>query len=546
MIEYGTSARRRLLAGVNKLADAVVVTLGPKGRNVCMQKAFGPPTITKDGVSVAKEIELPDPGENLGARLIREAASKTSDDAGDGTTTSTLLARYLVVEGSKHIDADFSPVRYNYGQQKAVSLLLDELEAQSFPIKSQQDIEDVAKVSANHDEEIAKIIADAVAKVGRDGVVNIEEGKGMKTVVETTDGMKLDRGWINPSFCFDEQKQESVLTNAYVLVTDQTLTTVRPLLPVLEALVKDDASLLIFAADFTGDTVPTFYKNLPGIKTQLIKAPAFGQAQHEILGDIAALTGATFFTSSAGMGLDSLELAHLGSVASVRVTAKDTTLVEGGGDQEDVDKRIGQIKAQIDATGSEYDRDKLRDRMSKLLGGVCVIRVGAQSELAMKELKARMEDALSSTKASIEGGIVVGGGLALLRAAQNVAGYVGTLDTDNPALQPHEGPVGDDERAGFMAVLRACAEPLRQIGENAGLQGDLLVERVRAMGMYVGFDARDMTEKDLLISGIVDPAKVVTSALQNAVSVAGAILTTEAMIYKQPSEAVSSSAPPVR
>jgi len=529
-IKYGQDIRQRMLSGVNQLADAVVVTLGPKGRNVCLEKSFGSPFITKDGVSVAKEIELADPWENIGCRLIREAASKTSDDAGDGTTTSTLLARYMVVQGMKQIEANFSPVQFKRGMDKAVKLLVENVAAMSISVKTQADIESVATISANGDRAIAKVIADAVAKVGKDGVVNIEEGKGMTTVVETTDGMKLDRGWLNPSFCLDGERQESVLDNAYVLVTDHVLVSARPILSILEAIVKEHGALFIVAADIQGDAIPTFYGNLKQLKSQLIKAPGYGSSQHEILQDIAILTGASFVTKTTGMDLESVKLSDLGRARSIRVTAKDTTLIDGGGDQALVDARVTQIKTEIGNSGSEYDQDKLRDRLSKLLGGVCVIKVGAVSELAMKETKSRMEDALYATKASIAEGIVPGGGLAYLRASQAVRSAV----EDHPdSFSDAELPQGVDEGAGFEMVLLACEEPLRQIVQNAGLVGDLYVEKVREIeDDAVGFDAADMTMKNLLDAGIVDPAKVVRCALTNAASVAGTLLTTEAGIAK--------------
>jgi chaperonin GroEL len=547
-IKYGIDARQRMLAGINKLADAVVVTLGPKGRNVCLEKAFGSPFITKDGVSVAKEIELEDPWENMGCRLIREAASKTSEDAGDGTTTSTLLARYLVVQGMKRVESNFSPVRFKRGMDKALALLVENIMAMSLPVKSQHDIESVAAISANGDRAIAKVIADAVAKVGKDGVVNIEEGKSMETVVEATDGMKLDRGWVNASFCVDASESATglavVLKDPFVLVTDHVISSARPILPILEALVKQEGSLLLIAPDFQGDSIATFYHNLAQLKSQLIKAPGFGASQNEILQDIAVLTGATFISKSTGMNLESTTIEHLGRVRQVRVTAKDTVLIDGSGDQEAVDARVTQIKAEIERSGSEYDRDKLRERMSKLLGGVCVIKVGAVSELAMKETKSRMEDALFATKASIDEGIVPGGGLAYLRAAQAVASDVANQfgaarDFDAPLLAAEELPRDIDEQAGFDLVLKACDEPLRQIVENAGLVGDLYVEKVKDFSDdFVGFDASDMTMKNLLEAGVVDPAKVVRSALTNAVSVAGIILTTEAVIHHpKPQEA---------
>lgn len=529
-IKFGVDARAAILQGINKLADAVVVTMGPKGRNVCMEKAFGPPTITKDGVSVAKEIELSDPMENLGSRLIREAASKTSDDAGDGTTTSTLLARYLVVNGSRHVEANFSPIRYKRGMDKAAFLVTEAVRANSFAVKTQDDIKSVAHISSNGDAAMASTIAEAIAKVGRDGVVNIEEGKGMSTELETTDGMQLDRGWINQSFCFDEGLQESVLANAYVLVTDHILTSARPILGILEALVKENASLIIFASDFQGDVVPTFYRNLNAFKSQLIRAPGFGANQQDLLGDIAALTSATFVTKTAGMHLDAITMEDLGRVNSVRVTAKDTTLVVDGEDVSlAVAERIAGIKAEIARSGSEYDKDKLSVRMSKLQGGVCVIRVGAASELAMKEMKARMEDALYATKASIDEGIVPGGGLALIRAAQMVRAAISDPESE---LTPQELPQDTDEETGFELVLKACSEPLRQIASNAGHVGEVIVAEVLKEDEYVGFDASDSTIKDLMAARIVDPTKVVCSALVNAVSVAGTILTTEAVIYK--------------
>jgi chaperonin GroEL len=532
MIKYGVEARQGMLRGINKLADAVVVTLGPKGRNVCLEKAFGSPFITKDGVSVAKEIELEDPFENIGCRLIREAASKTSEDAGDGTTTSTLLARFMVVQGVKQIAADFSPVAYKRGMDKAAALLVDAIVSGSIPVKTQQDIESVATISANGDRVIAKVIADAVAKVGRDGVVNIEEGKGMETRVEATDGMKLDRGWVNSSFCFDEARQESVMRDAYVLVTDHVVSSVRPFLAILEELVKNpESSLVVLAPDFQGDAIATFHHNLKQLKAQLIRGPGYGATQHDLLEDIAVLTGALFVSKTMGMELDSVTLEHLGRIGSVRVTAKDTLLIDGAGDQVNVDARVAQIKTAIERSGSEYDRDKLRERMSKLLGGVCVIRVGAVSELAMKETKSRMEDALYATKASIDEGIVPGGGLAYLRAAQAVRSGLQSNDEDG-LFEAHELPQGVDEEAGFAMVLQACNEPLRQIAQNAGLVGDLYVAKVLESDEHVGFDASDMTMKNLLEAGVVDPTKVVRSALTNAVSVAGTLLTTEAIIHK--------------
>lgn len=538
-IKFGLDARQRMLVGINKLADAVVVTLGPKGRNVAIEKSFGSPLITKDGVSVAKEVELSDPYENIGCRLIREAASKTSEDAGDGTTTSTLLARFITVEGMKRIEANFSPVRFKRGMDKAVRLLVESIISMSIPVKSQQDIERVALISSNGDSVIAKVIAESVAKVGKDGVVKIEEGRGMDTVVETTDGMKLDRGWINPSFCLEPEAQESVLTDPYVLVTDHVVASARPILAILEALVKEKRSLLIVAPDFQGDSVATFYHNLPQLKAQLIKAPGFGASQGDVLQDIAILTGATFVSKTVGRDLESTVIEDLGTVREARITAKDTLLVDGGGNQEAIDARVAQVKAEVERSGSEYDREKLLERASKLLGGICVIKVGAVSELAMKETKARMEDALSATRAAIEEGIVPGGGLAYLRAAQDVAQALkdGGIP-DVYELKPYEIPSDVDEEAGFALVLKACEEPLRQIAANAGLVGELYVAKVQDHDdVHVGFDAAEMTMRNLLEVGVVDPTKVVRSALVNAVSVSGTILTTEAIINSSVKEA---------
>lgn len=531
-VKYGIEARKLMVDGVNKLADAVVVTMGPKGRNVCLEKTFGPPFITKDGVSVAKEVEFEDPYENMGCLLLREAASKTSEDAGDGTTTSTALARFMVVHGMRQIETNFTPVKYKRGMDKALQLVDSILVGMSIPIGKPEDIESVATISANGDRKIAKIIADSVARVGKDGVINIEEGNTTETVVETTDGMKIDRGWVNPNFCMDEERQESVLKEPYVLITDQVIADIRPLVPLLETVMQEQGSLLIIAPDFQGAAIPTFWANREKLPTQLVKAPGFGASQHDYLQDIAVLTGATYFTRQAGYSLEEASLDDLGRLGSVRVTAKETILVDGGGLQSELDQRIAQIKAEISRTGSEYEQDKLRDRMSKLMGGVCAIRVGASSELAMKEIKSRMEDALYATKASIDQGIVAGGGLAYLRAAQSVRELVDLAGEDD-LLEPGELPIDMDEQAGFNMVLAACEEPLRQISANAGLVGEMQVAKVLDQAdIHVGFDASDLKMKNLLEAGVVDPVKVVRCALQNAVSVAGTMLTTEAVIHK--------------
>lgn len=535
MIQYGKDARKGMLRGVVKLADAVAVTLGPRGRNVCLEKKFGAPLVTKDGVSVAKEIDLDDPLEDMGARLVREVASKTSDDAGDGTTTSVVLASKLLVDGMKLVEAGLAPIGLKRGMDKAVELLVDQIIGISFPVRSQEQVENVATISANGDRVIGKIVADAVGRVGKDGVVNIEEGKNTETLVETTDGMKFDRGWASPYFCTDETQQQTVLENTYVLVTDRKIGAVRPLLPILEKLVQERRDLLILAADFEGECIPTFVQNLKqgSLRGICVKAPGFGDRQSEILHDIAVLTGATFISSQLGMAFENATVEDLGKVGYAKITQKDTLLTDGAGSQDLINERIDQIKAQIDRSGSEYDADKLRERMGRLLGGICVIKVGAHSELAMKELKARMEDALHATRVSVDEGVVPGGGLALLRAADRVRELVRGAEEGDGSNHPL--PSGDDERSGFNLVLEACDEPMRRIVQNAGKNGEIFVERVRIAGSsdeFTGVDASDLTLKNMLDAGIIDPTKVVRSALQNAVSVVGTLLTTECAIRK--------------
>lgn len=533
-IMHGTEIRKKLLVGVNKLADAVVVTLGPKGRNVCLQKNFGNPLVTKDGVSVAKEIEVEDPWENLGVRLVREAASKTSDDAGDGTTTATVLARFIYADGLKLVEAGFAPVPLKRGMDKAFNMLEDQIIGMSLPAKTQEQIEAVAAISANGDREIGKIISEAVAKVGRDGVVNIEEGRTTHTVVEATDGMQLDRGWLMPEFCFDSERQESVLEDAYVFITDLSVSGVRPMVPIFERLAKEGRPLLVIAPEYGGEALPTFVFNLQKnvLKSCCIKAPAFGRQQTEVLQDIATLTGATFVTKEMGMTFNDVTFEMLGRARRVRVTGKDTIITDGGGEPQDVEARITQLKGEIDRCGSEYESDKLRERLGKLLGGVCVVKVGAASETAMKELKARMEDALYATKASIAEGVAPGGGLALLRAAQAVrhvvqAQLAGDEELDYPL------PEGREEQAGFDLVLAACEQPMRWIIRNAGKSGSVFIEKVKECDdENVGVDATDLSLKNLVEAGILDPVKVVRSALANSVSAAGIMLTTEAGITK--------------
>jgi chaperonin GroEL len=538
-IKFGTEARQSMLDGVVKLADAVKVTLGPKGRNVCLQKAFGSPLITKDGVSVAKEIELHDPWENMGARLVREVASKTSDDAGDGTTTATVLAAYLAVHGNRLVAAGLPPVQMKRGMDKAVAIIESQIIGLSVAIRSQADIANVASISANGDRVIGEIIAKAVAKVGKDGVVNIEEGQSTETIVETTDGMKFDRGWANPAWSSTAQgdKQEIVLENPLVFITDIPISAVRPLMPLLEAILQEKRPLFIMAPDFTGEAVPTFYQNHANgaLRCVLVKAPGFGFQQAEALKDIAALTGSTFVSKETGMSFDGLTTESLGTCGKVVVTAKDTIITDGGGSVETVDARINQIKGEIERAGSEYDKDKLKERLGKLMGGICVVKVGASSELAMKELKARIEDALFATKASMDEGIVPGGGTTLIRAADRArevlkAGREGT-DVGFPL------PEGNDEDAGWNLVLKACEQPLWQLVTNAGRSGDVFVEKIRDQkDELVGLNVATLEWVQMFEAGIVDPTKVVRSTLINAVSVVSTMLTTEVMIRKPDSE----------
>jgi chaperonin GroEL len=540
-IRFSTDARKRLLAGVNTLADAVAVTLGPKGRNVCLAKTFGSPLITKDGVSVAKEIELEDHYENMGCLLVREVASKTSDDAGDGTTTATVLARELCVAGMRLVEAGLAPVALKRGMDKAGQWVVEQIYGISLPVKTQQDIENIATVSANGDNVIGKVIAEAVAKVGRDGVVNIEDGKGTTTVLEATDGMQIPRGWFNPVFCLDGERQETVLENPYILVLEQPLLACRPMVNLLNAIVESQRPMIIIAPDFGGEALPLFAQNLKAkiLTAILVKAPGFGHNQEALLLDIACLTGATLVTPKTGVNLEDVTLEQLGSARMVRITSQMTTIVDGGGTQEAIDERISMIRGELSKTGSEFDSDKLRERMGKLLGGVCVIKVGAHSEVAVKELKARMEDALFATQASIDEGVVPGGGASYLRAAWRVENMYSAALTGDLEDPPGPMPVGTEEIAGFKLVLRACAAPMIQILDNAGVKGEVWVERLDAYCNAdgqdeegLGIDATDVTIKNLFEAGIVDPAKVARCAITNAISAVGTLLTTEAVISK--------------
>jgi chaperonin GroEL len=535
-IKHGSDIRQKLIAGVNKLTDAVVVTLGPKGRNVCLDKAFGAPLITKDGVSVAKEIELPDPWENIGARLIREVASKTSDDAGDGTTTATVLARAMLLEANKLIVAGMSPDSIKKGMDKALAYVEQGIYDQSFPVSSQEDVEGVATISANGDSTIGKVVAEAVAKVGKDGVVNIEESKGMGIVIEATDGMKIESGLISSDLRVSPEEDCSSLENPYIFVTDMTLAMIRPFVNILEAIVKEQRPIIWIAPDFEGEALATLCQNF-GAKvliSQLVKAPAFGMQQTELLIDIATLTGANLYTKDKGMTFHDVTLEDFGSCRTATLTTKATTIVDGGGTIEAIDARIDQIKAQIERTGSEFDREKLQSRLGKLLGGVCSIKVGANSELELKEIKGRMEDALYATRAAIDEGLVPGGGMCLARASWvSQARLADTYSEENQP--PFPLPNGEDELAGFKLVLNACFEPFSAILLNAGVKNpDKYLDKIQEStdDEFLGVNAQDLSIVDLKESGILDPTKVVRSTISNSVSIVGTMITTETGIYK--------------
>lgn len=521
-IIYRSEARKQLLCGIEQLAKAVAVTLGPAGHNVCLQKTFGDPLVTKDGVSVAKEIEVSDRWHNMGVRLLRDTASKTSDDAGDGTTTAIVMAAYLCFEGNKLVEAGIPPVELQRGMQAAASRVVDCINNLSVAVSSQADVEHIATISANGDSKIGKIVAEAVAKVGKDGVVDVEEGKGLDIVLRTTDGMQIDRGWAHPELCLSPERQESVLENPLVFVSSDNVMALRPMIGLLDEIVKTNRPLFILAPDFGGEALPTFVQNIQrgNLKTVCVKSPAFGVHQEAFLHDVAVYTGSCLISSKAGMTLDSLKLDMLGSARRIVVTAKDALIVDGGGSQEDIDRRILSIRAEIARTGSEYDADRLKARMSRLLGGICTIEVGGPTEVQVKELKARLEDALYATKSGLDEGIVAGGGVAYLRAAELVKGLQEVQNTEG-------------ERVGYQLVLRACQEPFKQLVRNAGASGTAWVDRVlSADGDCTGLDMRTMQLVDMFDAGIIDPAKVAKAVVSNAVSVASTLLMIEAMTYR--------------
>jgi chaperonin GroEL len=526
---YHEEARQALLRGVNQLADAVKVTLGPKGRNVVLEKKFGSPTITKDGVTVAKEIDVKDPIENLGARMVREVASKTSDIAGDGTTTATVLAQAMLREGAKNVAAGANPMGLKRGIERAVEAMVEELKKHSRPVGGSA-IAQVGTISANSDETIGRIIAEAMDKVGKDGVITVEEAKTMETSLEVVEGMQFDRGYLSPYFVTDPERMEAVLEDPLILIHEKKISSLKDLLPLLEKIAQSGKPLIIIAEDVEGEALATLVVNkLRGtLKVAAVKAPGYGDRRKAMLEDIAILTGGKAITEDLGIKLENIKLEDLGRAKKIVVDKDNSTLVEGAGKTAAIEGRIKQIRAQIEETTSDYDREKLQERLAKLAGGVAVIKVGAATETAMKEKKARVEDALNATRAAVEEGIVPGGGVALLRAA----GAVDALKLEG------------DEKVGAQIVRRALEEPIRQIVENAGLEGSVIVEKVKAeKGVTRGFDAETLEFVDMIQAGIIDPTKVERVALENAASVASLLLTTEALITDLPEEKPAAAPP---
>src|SRR5882757_6254931 len=529
-IKFHESARNRIVAGVNLLADAVKVTLGPKGRYVVLERSFGAPTITKDGVSVAKEIELKDRFENMGVQMLKEVASKTSDMAGDGTTTATLLAQSIVQEGMKYVAAGMNPMDLKRGIDRAVETVVAELKKISRPTTTSKEIAQVGAISANADESIGKIIADAMEKVGKEGVITVEDGKSLDNELELVEGMQFDRGYLSPYFINSPEKQIAVLDNPYILLHDKRISSIGDLLPLLEQVAKAGRPLLVIAEDLEGEALATLVvNNLRGtLKTTAVKAPGFGDRRKAMLEDIAVVTGGTVISEQIGRKLEKVTLMDLGQAKRIEVGKETTTIIDGSGDSKQIEARVKNIRKQIDDATSDYDREKLQERVAKLAGGVALIKVGAATEVEMKERKARVEDALHATRAAVEEGIVAGGGVALVRAKQAVA----SLKGENP-----------DQDAGVKIVLRALEEPLRQIVANAGEEPSVVVNKVAEGKGNYGFNAQTHTYGDLVQMGVLDPTKVARTALQNAASVAGLMLTTDAMVAELVEEKANKGGP---
>jgi chaperonin GroEL len=531
MIKYGSSARNAMLRGVNTLADAVKVTLGPKGNNVVLNKSFGPPLVTKDGVTVAKEIELADKFENMGAQMVREVASKTSDMAGDGTTTATVLAQSIFAQGHKLVAAGANPMAIKRGIDKGTAAVVTALQKLSKPTKDRTEIHQVGTVSANNDAAVGRLLSEAMEKVGKEGVITVEEAKAMETTLDIVEGMQFDRGYLSPYFVTDTEKMAVELEEPYILLHEKKISNMRDLVPLLESVAKTGKSLLIVAEDVDGEALATLIVNkLRGtLKVAAVKAPGFGDRRKAMLQDIAVLTGGQVVSEELGVELKNLSITDLGSCRTIKIDKDNTTLVDGAGDKASIEGRVKQIRAQIEEAKSDYDREKLQERLAKLIGGVAVINIGAATETEMKEKKARLEDALNATRAAVEEGIVPGGGVALLRCLE--------------ALEKLD--LNGEEQHGATVLKRALQEPLRQIVRNAGLEGSIVVNRVLDGKDDDGFNAASGTFEPLLAAGIIDPTKVVRYALQNAASVAGLMLTTEAMITDKPQKKVTASAPPM-
>ncbi|MDI1299038.1 chaperonin GroEL [Methylotenera sp.] len=522
-VRFGDEVRQKMTNGVNILANAVKVTLGPKGRNVVLERSYGAPTITKDGVSVAKEIELKDKFENMGAQMVKEVASKTSDIAGDGTTTATVLAQAIIREGMKSVAAGMNPMDLKRGIDKAVAAAIANLKEQSKPCTTSKEIAQVGSISANSDETIGKIIADAMDKVGKEGVITVEDGSGLESELDVVEGMQFDRGYLSPYFINNQERQIALLDNPFVLLHDKKISNIRDLLPTLEQVAKSGRPLLIIAEDVDGEALATLVvNNIRGIlKTTAVKAPGFGDRRKAMLEDIAMLTGGTVIAEEVGLKLENVTLENLGQAKRIEVGKENTIIIDGAGNEANIKARIAQIKTQIDEASSDYDREKLQERVAKLAGGVAVIKVGATTEIEMKEKKARVEDALHATRAAVEEGIVAGGGVALIRARAAIALVKG----DNL-----------DQDAGIKIVLRAVEEPLRQITQNAGVEPSVVVNNVAAGKGNYGYNAANETYGDMIEMGILDPTKVTRSALQNAASVAGLMLTTDCMVAELPKD----------
>jgi chaperonin GroEL len=527
---YSNDARAKLKRGVDHLAEAVKVTLGPKGRNVVIDRKFGSPTVTKDGVTVAKEIELADPIENLGAQMVKEVATKTSDLAGDGTTTATVLAQAIFREGLKNVTAGANPMELKRGIERAVETVVEELKKLSVPSAGKKEIAQVGAISANNDQEIGDLIAVAMDKVGKDGVITVEEAKGLETTLETVEGTQFDRGYLSPYFVTDPEKMETVLEDGYLLIHDKKISQMKELLPILEKVVQSGKPLLIIAEDIEGEALATLVVNkLRGtLKVAAVKAPGFGDRRKEMLRDIAVLTGGEVISEEVGFKLENATLKDLGRAKRMVIDKDNTTIVDGKGKPDDIKGRINEIKVAIDKSTSDYDKEKLQERLAKLAGGVAIVNVGAATETEMKEKKARVEDALHATRAAVQEGIVPGGGVAFLRA--------------QPALDRIKGT--DDERIGVAIVRRALEEPIRMIAQNAGAEGSIVVARVKeAKEKNFGYNAQTDTYEDLVKAGVIDPTKVARTALQNAASIAGLLLTTECVVVERKEEKPALAAP---